>query len=149
MRLERVFAPLLLAGAASCGGQKMPETRPLPAAGSEVEINQVMETALEADAAGETADSLYAPYATVIADGRPRRGAPRFAGITEDGEVAITSTRLQSRGAAAWGDLEYRWISTRSNRARTGLATFVLTPAQSRAGWWIVQLHSSTGRSGD
>lgn len=137
---------LIVLAAAGCGGQRSPETRPLTGAGSEIEISRLVEAALEADSRGQPVDTLYAPFATVIADGRARRTTPFFAGIGEDGEVAITSTRLQSRGSAAWGSLEYRWISGRSNRAQIGQASFVLTPAQNRPGWWIVQLHSSTAR---
>jgi hypothetical protein len=137
---------LAVAVLGGCAGQKVPETRPLQGNNNEAELSQVVESALEADAGGAGADSLYAPYATILADGRTRRRAPRFAGIVEEGEVAIASTRLQSRGAVAWGDIEYRWVSARSNRAQVGLASFVLTPAQGRSGWWIVQLHSSTVR---
>ena len=137
---------LVVLATAGCAGQRPPETRPLSGGGSEAEISRVVEAALEADSRGEPADTLYAPYATVLADGRARRMGPLFAGIGADGEVAITSTRLQNRGSAAWGSLEYRWISSRSNRAQIGQASFVLTPAQNRPGWWIVQLHSSTAR---
>jgi hypothetical protein len=129
-----------------CTTQRLPETRPMPGAGSEVVIGRTVEEALEADAQARKADSLYAPYATIIANGELRRGTPRYAGVRADGEIAITNTRLQIRGNAAWGDAEYRWISDRSSRAEVGRASFVLVPAQSRDGWWIVQVHSSTVR---
>jgi hypothetical protein len=135
----------LLGLSAACASSRLPETRVI-GTGSETEINQVIEAALLADSRGQSGDTLYAPYVTVIADGRLRRGLPRFAGVAEQGELAVTSTQLQNRGAAAWGDVEYRWISGRSNRFQLGRASFVLTPAQGRQGWWIVQAHSSTVR---
>jgi hypothetical protein len=141
---EARVALLLLTGA--CSHQRMPEARPIVGGGNEGEISSVLEQALEADSKSQPADSLYSPHAVVITEGRVRRLPPRFAGIGTGGEVAITSTQLEMRGTAAWGDVEYRWESGRSNRAEVGRATFVLTPAQGRRGWWIVQAHSSVAR---
>jgi hypothetical protein len=145
MRPEASLALLLLL-MVGCASRKLPETRPFVGGGSEVEINRVIEAAIEADGRAEPADSLYAPYATVIADGRLRRGPPRFAGVAEEGEIAITNTQVQTQGATAWGDVEYRWVSARSNRAQMARASIVLTPAQRRPGWWIVQAHSSVAK---
>jgi hypothetical protein len=141
---EARVALLLLTGA--CSHQRMPEARPIVGGGNEAEITSVLEQALEADSKSQPADSLYSPHAVVITEGRVGRLPPRFAGIGTGGEVAITSTQLEMRGTAAWGDVEYRWESGRSNRAEVGRATFVLTPAQGRRGWWIVQAHSSVAR---
>jgi hypothetical protein len=141
---EARVALFLLAGA--CSHQRMPEARPIVGGGNEAEISSVLEQALEADSKSQPADSLYSPHAVVIVEGRERRLPPRFAGIGPGGEVAITSTQLEMRATAAWGDVEYRWESGRSNRAAAGRATFVLTPAQGRRGWWIVQAHSSVAR---
>lgn len=141
---EARVALLLLTGA--CSHQRMPEARPIVGGGNEAEITSVLEQALEADSKSQPADSLYSPHAVVITEGRVSRLPPRFAGIGTGGEVAITSTQLEMRGTAAWGDVEYRWESGRSNRAEVGRATFVLTPAQGRRGWWIVQAHSSVAR---
>ena len=138
------LALLLWLGA--CSQNRMPEARPIIGGGNEAEISSVIEQALEADGRSESADSLYSPHAVVIAEGRVRRLPPRFAGISAGGEVAITNTQLEMRGTAAWGDVEYRWVSDRSNRAEVGRASFVLTPAQGRRGWWIVQAHSSVAR---
>jgi hypothetical protein len=134
---------LLLSG---CASSRMPDRRAYAAPGTEIEIGRVIEDALEADGRGEPADSLYAAYATIVADGKPRRAPPRFAGVAEEGEIAITNTQLQTRGTVAWGDVEYRWVSSRSNRAQFGRASFVLTPAEGRRGWWIVQAHSSAAK---
>lgn len=141
---EARFAVLLLTGACSHG--PMPQARPIIGGGTELEISGVIEQALEADSRSQPADSLYSPHAMVIAEGRVRRLPPRFAGIGADGQVAITNTQLEIRGTAAWGDVEYRWESGRSNRAEAAHASFVLTPAQGRRGWWIVQAHSSVAR---
>lgn len=132
--------------AAACASSRMPEGRALATGGGEAEISRVIEEALLADSRGQAADTLYAPYVTIVADGRLRRALPRFAGVTQQGELAITNTQLQSRAGAAWGDVEYRWVSDRSTRFQLGRASFVLTPAQGRQGWWIVQAHSSTVR---
>jgi hypothetical protein len=144
MGRSRSIALLVLMGA--CAQQRLPETRAVLTSASEVEINRVIENALQADGRSEPADSLYAPHAVVVADGRVRRTPPRFAGLGPDGEVAITSTQMEIRGTAAWGDVEYRWVSDRTNQVRVGRASFVLTPAQGRRGWWVAQLHSSTAR---
>jgi hypothetical protein len=133
--------------AASCAGQTRPPATPsVDPRASEAEISELVERALQADSRGETADSLYAPHAVVIADGRARRGSPRFAGVEPGGQVAVANSQLEIRGTAAWGDVEYRWQSNSENLAREGRASFVVTPAQGRAGWWIVQVHSSTAR---
>lgn len=144
MRRDSGLALVFLA--AGCAQQRIPETRALAGSANEVEINQVVERAMGADGRLEPADSLYAPYATVIGDGTARRRPPRYAGVSEGGEIAITSTQLQTRGTVAWASVEYRWTSDRSQRAQAGRASLVLIPAQGRNGWWIVQAHSSTVR---
>jgi len=132
---------------ASCAGNtRSPQTASLDPRASEAEISGVIELALQADSRSEAADSLYAPHATVIADGRVRRGSPRFAGVEPGGQVAVANSQLEIHGIAAWGDVEYRWQSNSENLAREGRASFVMTPAQGRAGWWIVQVHSSTAK---
>lgn len=138
------IALVLLAG--GCAGRRIPETRAIAGGGTEVEVSGLIERALEADARGQPADSIYAPYAVVIADGSARRMTPRFAGVGREGEVAITNTQMEIRGTVAWGDVEYRWVSDRSNRAQVARASFVATPANGRRGWWIVQAHSSTAK---
>jgi hypothetical protein len=144
MAHEAGIALLILA--AACGQRQTPQPRPVATERAEMVINQVIDHALQADGRSERADSLYAPHAVVIADGKVRRAAPRFAGVGPDGEIAITNTQLEIRGTAAWGDVEYRWLSSRSNQVRVGRATFVLTPAQGRQGWWIAHAHSSVAR---
>jgi hypothetical protein len=141
---EANIALLFLIG--GCAQQRIPEMRTVAGRGSESEINQVIEGALLADGRSQPADSLYSPHGLVIAQGKVRRGPPRYAGIGAGGEVAITNTHMEIRPTAAWGNVEYRWVSDRTNVAQVGRASFVLTPAQGRPGWWIVQAHSSMAK---
>jgi hypothetical protein len=107
-------------------------------------VTAVLTSALEADDHMATADSLWDPDATVIANGELRYAPPRFAGIEPGGEVAITSSRLEVRQSLVWVYLEYRWLSVKDGLAREGKATVLLTPRAGGAGWKIVHLHSST-----
>lgn len=143
MMREVAVGLLLVSGACA---QRVSQSRGVVTPGSETEINRVIEEAFQADSRSDPADSFYAPHAVVIAEGKVRRTTPRFAGVSPDGEVAITSTQLEIRGTAAWGDVEYRWVSDRNNQVRVGRASFVLTPAQGRTGWWVVHVHSSVAR---
>lgn len=136
----------LLALVAGCAQSQAPGPAPIVGDRVEVEINQITEGALQADSHSQPADSLYSPHAMITAQGKIRRGPPRYAGIGFDGEVAITSTQMEIRPTVAWGDIEYRWVSGRTNAAQVGRVSFVLTPAQGRPGWWIVQAHSSVGK---
>ncbi len=146
MRAEARLTLLLLLLVGGCARQRMPEPRPIAGDRVEMDINQVIEGALRADSQSRPADTLYSPHAMVIAQGKTRRGPPRYAGIGADGEVAITNTHMEIRPTVTWGDIEYRWVSDRTNAAQVGRASFVLTPAQGRRGWWIVQAHSSVGK---
>jgi hypothetical protein len=145
MRFEVRLALLVLVGACS-QRQRMPEVRPFSSSGSEAEINEVIEGALQADSRLQPADSLYAPHGLVVAEGKVRRTSPRYAGLGGAGDVAITNTQMEIRSNAAWGDVEYRWVSGQSNAAQIGRALFVQTPARGQPGWWIVQAHSSIAR---
>jgi len=106
-----------------------------------------MQAAFEADARGERADSLWAPDATVIADGALRDEPPRFAGIGSGGAVAITQSRLDLRQGVAWLYLEYRWSELKAGAFSEGRATVVLTTGGDDR-WRIVHAHSSSVKSG-
>src|SRR4051812_26372055 len=82
MGRKRVALLILVGG---CAQRSIPETRPVLTSASEAEINGVIEGTLEADSRSEPADTLYAPFAVVIADGRIRRMPPRFAGLGPSG----------------------------------------------------------------
>jgi hypothetical protein len=105
------------------------------------QVRATMTAALQADAAGSAADSLYIIGAIVIADGLPVTRAPRFAGVRPGGAVNVTGTTLEVTPYLAWGVLDYRWTPTAGGRAAFGRATFVLEPAG--GSWRIKHLHSS------
>ena len=107
-------------------------------------VTAVITAALDADRRMATADSLWDPDATVVANGELRYAPPRFAGIEPGGDVAITSSRLEVRQSLVWVYLEYRWLSVKDGLARDGKATVLLTPRSGATGWKIVHLHSST-----
>ena len=107
-------------------------------------VTAVLTAALAADGRFEAADSLWSPDATVIANGEPRDGPPRFAGVARGGEFAITSSRLELRQTLVWVYLEYRWLVMQTGVAKEGKATVLLTPKPNGLGWVIVHAHSST-----
>lgn len=106
----------------------------------------MLTAALSADSRGEPADSLWASDATIVANGELRAGPPRFAGVGQGGELAITSSRLEVRQTLVWVYLEYRWLSLSNGVAAEGKATLLLTPRPDGSGWKIVHAHSSTPR---
>ncbi len=118
---------------------------PLPLVPSTVleneQVRRTMTTAIEADAAGTPADSLYMIGAILIADGLPVSTPPRFAGVRPGGRVSVTGTTLEVTPYLAWGVLDYQWTPAAGGRSAYGRATFVLE----RAGgsWRIKHLHSS------
>ncbi|HEU5218568.1 MAG TPA: hypothetical protein VFU23_07905 [Gemmatimonadales bacterium] len=144
MRSTRVRSWLVLL-AAGCSHPQAAAPAPVFSPGVvEEPVTSVITAALDADRRMETADSLWDPDATVIANGELRYAPPRFAGIGAGGEAAITSSRLEVRQTLVWVYLEYRWLSVKDGLARDGKATVLLTPRGGTAGWKIVHLHSST-----
>jgi hypothetical protein len=140
---------LLALAAAGCGATGAARN-PSPAYSPgviEEPITAVIAAALDADRRLESADSLWAKDATVVANGELRTGPPRFAGVEAGGEVAISSSRLEVRQSLVWVYLEYRWLSMTSGLAREGKATILLTPRADGSGWRIVHAHSSTAGS--
>lgn len=110
-------------------------------------VTAILLAALNADNRFESADSLWDPDATVVANGELRNEPPRFAGIGLGGEVAITSSRLEIRQSLIWVYLEYRWLSLKDGAAREGKATVLLIPRGDGSGWKLVHAHSSTAPS--
>lgn len=141
---DKLIALLL---AVACGGRTgTPASLPPAYDPGTVEepITAVLVAALDADRRFSTADSLWDPEATIVANGSARYAPPRFAGIDAGGEIAITSSRLEVRQSLVWVYFDYRWISVTEGIAREGKATALLTPRPEGAGWRIVHLHSST-----
>ena len=134
---------LVAAGCGATGAVRNPSRAYSPGV-IEEPITAVITAALDADRRLESADSLWAPDATVIANGELRTAPPRFAGIEAGGEVAVSSSRLEVRQSLVWVYLEYRWLSMTGGLARVGKATVLLTPRADGSGWRIVHAHSST-----
>lgn len=140
----RVRAWWLAALAACAPSPGTPAAAPVSSPGAvEEPVTATLAAALQADSRFASADSLWDPDATVIANGTLRYAPPRFAGIEAGGEAAITSSRLEVRQSLVWMYFEYRWISVKEGAARDGKATVLLTPRDG-GGWKIVHLHSST-----
>ena len=134
-----------LLGLAACSHAAPTATPSLSPFQIEEPVSAAIAAALAADGRGETADSLWDPEATVIADGEIRDDPPRFAGVAKGGQVAITQSRLDLRQTLAWVYLEYRWSELTAGLVREGRATVLLLPAKN-GGWKIVHAHSSTRR---
>ena len=105
-------------------------------------VQEMARQALTADAAGvRSGDTLYAPEALVVANGRVRLAAPRFAGIGYGGRVTVAAASVTLEGRFAWMVVDYRWLNAERGQAEAGRATFICE--QKPAGWRIVHLHSS------
>ncbi len=133
-----------LSDCAARSGPRAPAATP-----SQIEepVTALMQAALDADARGERADSLWTSDATIIADGELRDEPPRFAGVGTGGAIAITESRLDLRQGVAWVYLEYRWSEMQAGTIREARATVVLTSGGDDR-WRIVHAHSSSVRSG-
>jgi SnoaL-like domain len=133
-----------VSGLAGCGGRAAPPVLRL-AEDAESAVNDVVVRALEADARQtDPGDSLYAPFATIVSEGRTRLTYPRFAGVDGPGHAAITASQLEVHPTLAWADVDYRWVAVDGATIHPARATFVLAPRGSGGGWWIVHAHSSS-----
>ncbi len=146
MRWTAISLPVgvLLAGC----GPTHPVALPVPVAAtrSQTVADRLAELAgavIEGDPIPGQVDSVFAPDADVIADGRRRSTAPRFAGIEAGGQVVVGSTRVDVAGGFAWALVEYRWIAPGQDRIREAWATLVFIPAPHGRGWRIAAAHSS------
>jgi hypothetical protein len=107
-------------------------------------VTAVITDALNAEASGQRSESLFAPSAVIVVNGRTRTLSPLFAGVAAGGQVVVTSSQLEIRNGISWGLVEYRWES-RDGVTREGRATFVLTQTTA-ANWRIQHAHSSSPR---
>ena len=142
MRWISLSSALLLLG---CGAAPIPRTSAAPPSDDTDALEALATFALEADARMERTDSLFVPDAEIIAAGRRRSGAPRFAGIEAGGQVALGSIRVDQAGDFAWASFDYRWLAPDQNRFHEGRATVVFSRvAMARGrGWRIAHIHSS------
>lgn len=138
------WGTVLLLAAVCCrsgGAGRQPTVLHAPAA-DPTALNTLVSQALEADAAGRSADSLYTFDAVVVANARPRLRAPRYAGIGPvGGRVVITEFTSQVQGGFAWARVSYRWYLVAANLSEAGTATFILQKRPE--GWRIAHAHSS------
>ena len=142
MRWISLSSALLLLG---CGAAPIPRTSAAPPSDDTDALEALAAFALEADARMERTDSLFVPDAEIIAAGRRRSGAPRFAGIEAGGQVALGSIRVDQAGDFAWASFDYRWLAPDQNRFHEGRATVVFRRVATATGrgWRIAHIHSS------
>jgi ketosteroid isomerase-like protein len=132
----------ILALLLGCGGPKTASLPPDVTVVPDDRLSEVVAEVLQADARQDPLDSIYTPDALIVADGEVRYGTPRYAGIGGRGSVAVTATRFEVRGAIAWAQAEYRWVSAARDSAREGRVTLILIPNEKGA-WRIRHAHSS------
>jgi hypothetical protein len=142
MRRTLSWAALLVAALTGCTHPLQPRLTPHTALGTTSQIEDLVRLAITLDVASDrAADTLYASDALVVANGRVRVTAPRFAGVSYGGRVTIATASVTLEGPFAWVLLDYRWFNLQQNQAEAGRATFI---CQNRgAGWKIVHVHSS------
>ena len=111
-------------------------------AGTTVEVDALIRAALTLDAASDrSADTLYAPEATVLANARQRFASPRLAGVSYGGRMTLGSSNVTVEGRWAWAVVDYRWIGSQRGQIESGRATVVCVKRE--RGWKILHLHSS------
>ncbi len=116
-----------------------PEVGDLPA--NNREVLAVVRLAIQLDATGEVADSLYTPFATIVADGTERTSTPRFAGVAEGGRIIISDLAGEVLPPNAWALATYRWTSNNGRIVEMGRGTFLLERVS--GAWRIKHAHSS------
>ncbi len=134
---------LIILGAACAAPRAAVVPRPSVNAAAD-QLTDLATAALEADGRFEPADSLYAPGAEIITEGKRHPVVPRFAGVERGGEVVVGSIRVDHRDSVAWATIEYRWLASDQNLIREGRATLVFVQAPGSGRWLIVHAHSST-----
>lgn len=142
----RSGALLFALGTMGCAGR--PATPPAAMPGAVELADEIADRAahaITADARLDRADSLYSSDAELIADGARRLIPPRYAGVSDAGQVSIGSSRVEVAGAFAWVLVEYRWFSAGQDRIREARAT-ILFSRQADGRWRITHAHSSTAR---
>ncbi|MDX2192249.1 MAG: hypothetical protein NW201_02775, partial [Gemmatimonadales bacterium] len=155
---RHLLAALLLAGTA-CGTrapapatprpvtrrEPSPSPAPTPRDLADQRIADLVTEALEFDARADPPDSLYAPGASVVADGLARAGFPRLAGVQPGDRVQVAAVEVRLVGEVGFATVRYAWLSGMGGTTGEGQASLVAAPARD-GGWRIVQLHSSTPR---
>jgi len=106
-------------------------------------IRDAIALALDLDVTADpAADTLLDEGAVIIANGRERPTAPRFAAIGAGGMVTIATVQVEiAPGGLAWAFAAYRWTGEGRSAPEIGTATIVLK--QRAGGWKITHAHSS------
>ena len=110
---------------------------------AENDVSLVIEAMVVGDARGRATDSLFAPSATVTANGVTRFSNPRLAAVETGGLSAVTATEVNVRADVAWATFDYRWFSEDKTQVRLGRGLMVLIPKRGGRGWLITALESS------
>ena len=98
------------------------------------------------DARGRSTDTLFAPSASVVANGVSRFTNPRLAGVETGGLSAVTATEVNVRENVAWATFDYRWFSEDKTQVRLGRGLMVLVPKRAGHGWAITALQTAQSR---
>ena len=113
---------------------------------AENDVSLVIEAVVVGDARGRSTDTLFAPSATVVANGVTRFTNPRLAGVETGGLSAVTATEVNVRENVAWATFDYRWFSEDKTQVRLGRGLMVLVPKRGGFGWAITALQTAQSR---
>lgn len=113
----------------------------IPAPSNQRTVLDIVRQALDSDAAGIPADTLYLPTATVVRDGAEHSTGRRFAAVGDGGQVRIASMTGDVTGSFAWAYVTYRWMSGDGAFIETARASIIL--AEQDGVWKIRHAHSS------
>ena len=113
---------------------------------AENDVSLVIEAVVVGDARGQSTDSLFAPSATVTANGLTRFASPRLAGVETGGLSAVTASEVNVREGVAWATFDYRWFSEDKQQVRLGRGLMVLIPKRGGRGWVIAALQTAQTR---
>jgi hypothetical protein len=113
---------------------------------AENDVSLIIEAVVVGDARGRSTDTLFAPSATVVANGASRFTNPRLAGVETGGLSAVTATEVNVRENVAWATFDYRWFSEDKTQVRLGRGLMVLVPKRAGHGWAITALQTAQSR---
>lgn len=144
---RRWVAIALTLVACAPGNPSGPATSPrLANPDAENDVSLVIEAVVVGDARGRSTDSLFAPSATVTANGVTRFSNPRLAGVETGGLSAVTASEVNVRQDVAWATFDYRWFSEDKKQIRLGRGLMVLIPKRGGKGWEITAMQTAQSR---
>lgn len=143
------WSALLLVALAGCAPGAPPAPTPnkqLANPDAENDVSLIIEAVVVGDARGRSTDTLFAPSATIVANGASRFTNPRLAGVETGGLAAVTATEVNVRQDVAWASFDYRWFSEDKTQVRLGRGLMVLVPKRAGHGWAITALQTAQSR---